>query len=154
MHKISESFHLVTDAVATRAADVIKRLPHDGSIDVFIRTHKEDRSLKQNRLMWMWNGEFGASYGITKEESHAQFKWRFCRPILIRDDDDGTLKALFDRADSPELARRFIDLISTRDMSMSQLAEALTEYDRWCGYNGIILTHPDDIYFEAIGEAA
>ena len=148
--KISESFHLITDIVAARAAEVISRLPHDGSIDVFVRTHKDDRSLKQNRLMWLWHTEFAATHGITKDEAHAQFKYRFCRPILIRDDEDGTLKLLFDRADSPELARRFIDLISTRDMSMAQLAEALTEYDRWAGYHGIVFTHPDDLYLEAM----
>lgn len=149
---ISEHFHLTTVEVADRACEVINGLPHDGSIDVVVSDHRHDRSLKQNRLMWVWHSAFGSHHGVDKAEAHAQFKWRFCRPILIRDDEAGTLKLLFDRADTADLARRFIDLISTRDMTMPQLSEALTEYDRWAGYHGIRFPHPEDIYFEAMGE--
>jgi len=149
---MKEYFHLSSDAIADRAAEVIQNLPHDGSLDVFIKEYKSDRSLKQHRLRWLWMTVYGGEHGITKDRSNKEWKYRFVLPILIRDDENGALKSLLDRAKGhPIVMEKFIDLIRASDMDMGQYSEALTEFDRWAGSHGIILPHPEDLYSEAIG---
>jgi len=150
---VKETFHLNSERVSKRLTEIITTLPKDGSLDVVIQDHRSDRSLAQLRLKWMWMTEFGAAYGETKEDANRIYKWRMMRPILIRDDDTGVMADLFAKAaETPEMAKKFCDLIHTDEMTMEQMSESLTEFDHWAGRNGIILTHPDDLYLEAMGE--
>jgi len=152
---VKETFHLASERVSKRLTEIITTLPKDGTLDVVIQDHKDDRSLSQLRLKWLWMTEFGAHYGETKERSNQIYKWKCMRPILIRDDKTGVMADLFNRAaESPAMAKKFCDLIHTDEMDMGQMAESLTEFDNWAGRNGIVLTHPDDLYLAAIGESA
>lgn len=149
---MKQNFHLVSERVCQRIIEVIPELPKDGSLDIVVQDHKDDRTLAQLRLKWMWAGEYGSQHGITKDDANRQFKWRHCRPILIRDDETGAYKALFDRAEEdPIVARHFIDMIHSSDMSVKQFSEALTEWDHWAGSKGIIFPHPEDLFYAAMG---
>ncbi len=146
-----QSYRIINDMVAYNAASHIKILPHDGKWEILIREHKSNRSLAQNRLLWQWHTEYGSEIGEIKEDVHREFKWRFIRPILIREDVDGSIKELFDRVhDNPALTKALTNMLSSRDLNVTQMAEALTEYDLFCATNGYPLSHPEDLYFEAI----
>ncbi len=147
-----QSYRITNDMVAYNAASAIKILPHDGKWEVVIREHKSSRSLAQNRLYWKWNSELSSETGISKQAAHLQFKWRFARPLLIRDDETGGIEALYERVkDHPAMQKALTNLLSTRDLSTAQMAEALTDYDLWAANSGgVQFSHPEDLYFEAI----
>jgi len=72
------------------ALSLIQQMPADGSDTVIIKKTDNSSTADQRRLQWLWYSELGAS-GIgsadTKESVHIESKWRFARPIYLRDDE-------------------------------------------------------------------
>lgn len=134
---------------------LITQMPVDGSETVVTKKTDSSSTARQRRLQWLWYTEVVAS-GLgqddTKDDVHIRSKWKFARPILLRDDEVfSILYQAFISAISPheahkksQYAKEFTDqYISTERLSKRQRAEYLTEFQRfWIG-QGVELTDPD-----------
>ena len=112
---------------------------------VTFQEYKRDRSLEQNALLWKWHTEYAAQYGCTKEYAHNRFKYKYVLPILLRDDEDGQIKRVWDlvRGDKEAIAG-LVKAIHSSDLSVSQMSEAMTEYQMDASAQGFVFTDPED----------
>ena len=119
--------------------------------EVIVREYKEDRSLEQNKTLWMWHAERAIQAGETKEHSHNVFKYRHVLPILLRDDEDGQLKRVWElvRGDRQAIAG-LVKAIHSGDLTVSQMSEAMTEYRMDSARMGYIFTDPDEMRMEGV----
>lgn len=115
----------------------------------------ESRSLKQNRLAFLWYGIRG---GATNEGRLAQRK--FCKfyygvPILREDKDFNNFYCTAVAALSYEQrldAMEFVPVTSL--MTTRQFAEYLEEIDRQSALQGVVLPRPEDLYWAALMKEA
>ncbi len=126
---------LYNERVRQFVVDRISTLPADGTICVEIRKAEENRSVAQNRLMWRWFGEFAEETGYTKHEAHDVF----CREILGVD----VVRSL-----RGELVER---VKGTSGLTVAEMANFLDEVDMLSTEHGVLLTHPEDLWFKAMG---
>ena len=47
----------ITNQTHAHAEKILRNLPHDGSMEIVVRPHKNTRSVQQNRLLWSMLGE-------------------------------------------------------------------------------------------------
>lgn len=111
------------------------------------------KSDRQHGLYWLWatdvsNSGMGGEYEDTKEGVHRIAKWRWARPILLRDDDlfPEIYTFFMDRyGKDPAKMKKFIDTwISTSGFSTDQMAEYLSDLHRYYSSHGVNLSDPDD----------
>lgn len=112
------------------------------------------KSDRQRGLQWMWyediaNSGKGDKYCDTKEGVHLISKYRFGVPIFKRDDDFfadlwyGWQTRCSFLEDRGERMLYFVDNhVSTEKFTVSQMAEYLTEMQRYCINNQIELREP------------
>jgi len=112
----------------------------------------EDRSLKQNRLSFMWYQLRGSITGHGKIHERCLCKLHYGVPILMRDDDD--FLRFFQKALAPMAYQDQLDAMEfvpvTRLMTVKQFAEYLTDVDQESAKAGIMLPHPEDLYWAAL----
>ena len=149
----SESYILTNEAVKANAALHIRNIPADGKIKVTISS-SGDKSARQRGLQWRWNTDVsksgkGGKHEDTKEGVHLVSKYRWAIPILIRDDPffadlHSTWIQLYGK--DPDRMEWFVEnQVHTEIFTVSQMAEFLTEYQRYYLDNGVELTNPDDL---------
>lgn len=131
----------------------ISKLPLDGSYTVEIKKTDKSSSGKQRRLNWMWCSEVAKS-GIgsrdTKDGVYIESKWRFARPILLRDNEIfGVLYHYFIEVASEVegFSEKCIifttQYISIEKMSMANRAEYMRDFQNYWTRKGVNLTDPD-----------
>jgi hypothetical protein len=154
----SQQFLIRDRQIARNAIEAIKGLfsdeqDLDALMVVEIREHKKDRSGAQNRLSFLWYRERAKQMGTTPEYEHRFCKLRYGCPILQGDDED--FAELFRKAIEPMDYEKRIAAMKylpvTRLMKVSQMGEYLTYIEQESAQQGIALTHPVDIYDEAMG---
>ena len=111
------------------------------------------KSSKQRGLEWQWYTEvaeagIGGEHEDSKEGVHLVSKWRFAVRILQRDDSnfadlyDGWCKRY--EGVEPKKIMWFIDQqVKTEKFNTAQMAEYLTEFQRYYLRKGVNLTDPD-----------
>ena len=116
----------------------------------------ESRSLKQNRRSFMWYQLRGSMTGHGQIHERCLCKLKYGVPILRRDDEDFEKfwhSALqFIAYESQLEAMEFVPVTSL--MGMKQFAEYLTEVDQQSASQGIVLPHPEDLYWDALMKEA
>ena len=126
-----------------------------GAIDVVITPHNETRRDKQNRLMWMWNGQIAKAMGFSANYVHGMCKLDIGLPYMLTDEALHK-RAMFVSEVLDHVIERDIkigvsfDMIRTRDLSVEQFAHYLTLVDTGMAENGVVLTSPDDLRAEAL----
>ena len=146
----SESYILINDNVRNNAIMRIKDLECKGKFKITI-SNAGDRSARQNSLLWLWH-TFVANSGIgsydEKEAVHRSVKSRWIIPILIRDDEFfaelyRTWK--FIHGSDVDRMNWFVDnQVSSATLSTHQMAEVLTQYQRFYLTHGVPLPDPED----------
>ena len=123
-------------------------------LEVVVHAGAQNRSARQNRLIWLWNTEIGNRIGLTKDEVHIMLKRRFAIPIFTRDDPDYAAMVLaiknvrkeghedWAEAAAKEIAR----LTSTTAFTTEEMAEYMRDIERYAAEEGIQLTFPEDLY--------
>ena len=123
------------------------RMPKRMTID----EPKENRRLKQNRLAFKWYNELGKQTGEGKEHWRNYCKLTYGIPILREDED---VDAQFIKILDPLPYQSRLDAMEYMDvtslMSVKQFAEYLTDVDLASTAAGFHLTHPDDLYWDAL----
>ena len=133
------------------AADVSDDKPYVLTIERL----KKDRSGKQNRLSFMWYQQLGEQSGHGKEYERNLCKWDLGFPILMaREDVDPSIMKIYNIMQAVPREER-IDAMPMVDVTslfkVREFAEYLNSIERYAASLGFTLTHPDDLYWEAIG---
>ena len=144
-------FTLRSTRVRDNAIEHIQALPLEPIMRVTIKPYTKNRTNAQNNLMWLWHTQYSKEFGFTKKETHKQFKREYVLPILLRDDDDHQLHALYQLASgNPPAMEAFVGIISTTHLDTKQFSEALNDYDMQTALLGFAFPHPSDMYHEAM----
>lgn len=142
------------------AIQMISSLHFDPVMQVEVREWKENRSLAQLRLYWMWVTQYAADQGLTKEEAHHFFKEKLLLPIYCRDKPDyneliESVRKVWrtgEKVMACQMKDAIVDLTSTRDADVDQFSEYLDDMDKFCLSNQIYLSRPEDMYREAMNK--
>lgn len=139
-----ETFILRKEEDITPCVAWIKDYLKIGPLEVVVSTETKNRSVQQNRLMWLWITEIGNHLGMLKDEVHIDLKRKYAVPIFTRDDPDYAGKeGMEDRAEA--MARVIARLTSTTDFNVDQMSEYLNDIEHYAAGEGIGLTFPDDL---------
>ena len=112
----------------------IDEQPLDGSIRITMGKNKVKRSDSQNSLYWLWLTIIGDEIGYTKPEIHDALRAELLMPETYRDLQGATHECL----------------PSTSKMKLGEFAEYLNAIERWASAEGMILPHPEDVYYKAV----
>lgn len=153
------TFVLASNDVISRLISFIKEQPREPLLEVVVMEHKKDRSILQNSLYWLWNTVISNELGMTKEEVHDDFKGRMLVRIYERDDDgyaamiQSVRKVHSEgfRKEAKALSDHIIKLTSTTNATVKQFTEYLNDIERDMMGKNIVLPHPEDRYYEAMG---
>jgi len=121
------------------------------NMEVVVRPYNLTRSQQQNKLMWKWIKEIGDEIGMNTHDLHEEFKEKFLKPILERDDENfreiiflarkaflAGLKGL-----AIELNIRISRFASTTMLDTKQMTEYLESIEKHAAWLGIKLTDPE-----------
>lgn len=131
-----------------RAANHVNNLPLNGTAWIMeVREVTEKRRDAQNRLMWRWMGEVQAfmleHYGqVASSEEWHDVMCRKLRPVT------GVTVSL------PDGEKYTADRWRSSKAGVREMAEYLSDLDAYCASIGLLLSHPDDLYREAMSRRA
>lgn len=132
--------------------------PEEPLLEVVVKKHQEDRTIKQNSLMWLWITVIGHELGWTKTDVHFDLRKRLLVPIYERDDEGyaamiNSIRKLYTKGFKQEattMHNQIVKMTSTTSAKVKQFAEYLTDIERDMAGKGIILPHPEDRYYESL----
>ena len=108
-----------------------------GEWEIEIRPMKDDRTLPQNDLYWMWCSlaakHFSKKGKYTKNDMHEILRYKFLGYT------DG--KIIGSTEFKPELR-------STKDLKVDEMHEFMTKVEVWCAEHGLLLPTPADSQYE------
>ena len=156
---MKQTIILKTEEDKKRASAVLAHLKLEPVHEVVIREHKKDRSAAANALMWCWLTIIANELGETKEEMHEIYKGKYLVNIFERDDKDfaemiGTLRSMWQsgmKKEAEGLRKKIVSLVSTTQANTHQFSEYLESIEKDAASMNIVLPHPDDYYYEAMG---
>lgn len=129
--------------------------------EIVIQEKKKDRSASQFGLYWIWMSQISSYTGETKDEVHRRMKRTHLIPIYMEDSNSGMTETVMAvraihakgmKGHAKVLTEKIIDLVSTNDASVKQFTSYLEEIEKECIGHGINLSHPEDIWHEAMGK--
>lgn len=150
------TFKIVGQSQRNACFDFIDALHAEhGDIDVTVSVHEENRRSAQNRLNWLWCGQIGQSMGVSPDYAHGMSKLDILLPMSLADE------SLHKRAAFVKEILRHVrlrkhqiavahDMIRSRDLSVRQFAQYLTEFDQHYAAQGIVLVSPEDLRAQAL----
>jgi len=150
----STIFHIHSDRDIGLVTESLKMMKptEDKPLLVKIGTDHESRSLKQNRLSFLWYSYRGKENGNGKIHERNHCKLHYGKDILLRDDPD--FATFFHAAITPLPYLDQLDAMEyvpvTSLMNMHQFAEYLNEVDQQSASRGIVLPQPADLYWDAL----
>jgi len=153
----AKTFKLVNNEHGRRQESIklyalLKSLPLDKVFSVRVSNYTSSKQDNQRGLNWMWNLEvaksgIGGANHDTAEGVHLDAKWRFARPILLR--DSKWFRDLYEGFEANHVEDRATalkwfceNIIHTEKMTVSQNAEFLTDFQRYWIGKGVNLTEP------------
>ena len=103
----------------------------NGTYDVIVKRHREQRTISQNDLMWMWLKCIEDATGTPKQDIYLHY----CKKFLLRKVSIGDkMETVYDTSSR-------LDTKQMSDFMTAIQADASTEF-------GIMLPNPQDRYFE------
>lgn len=112
----------------------IDLMPDDGTMKLEIKKNASKRTDAQNKLYWFWLGIIGDDTGYRPDEIHKLMKMQFLEPITYRIMD-----------------KDVIDYPSTTKLTVREFTEYLNMIELWASDLGMVMPHPEDIYYTAMG---
>ena len=142
------------------ASRLILGCPLEPLHEVVIREHKKDRTAAQNALLWLWYTVIAGELGETKDDIHYRCKGQILVHIYERDNPEyaktiGSVRKIYKMTDMKNEAKHLyhsiVKLTSTTTATVEQFTEYLNDIEKDCIGKGIVLPHPEDRYYEAMG---
>lgn len=152
---------ITSEELRNRVIEIIKALPLEIVHEIVIQEYKKDRTASQRGLYWIWITQIAGHFGEPKMDVHRRMKKKHLIPIYMADPDSGmsqTVDAVREvyKQGMKELAKtlegKITDLVSTNDTNVKQFAEYLNQIEAEAIHQGIYLTHPEDVWLEAMGK--
>lgn len=148
------------DQIRSRAVHIISGLPLEPVHEIVIREHHKDRSAAANSLYWLWLTIIAAELGETKEDAHQRYKEEILVHIYERDDLEFAemIQAIRKVAasgmvdEARHLEKQVAKLVSTTTATVHQFTEYLQDIEKDAIGMNIILPHPEDRYYLAMGK--
>jgi hypothetical protein len=152
-----ESFHLHDQDSLAKVMGYLSGLrpTRDKPYTVTISQENEARSVKQNRLAFLWYRIRGSMTGHGAEYERATCKLLYGVPILREDKafDDFYMTAIHTLSYKQMLdAMEYVPV--TRLMTTKQFALYLDTIDQESANIGIVLPQPEDLYWDALMKEA
>lgn len=153
-------FIVKSEEVIDSIADFLREeIPGETPLEVTVRPFKTNRSMSQNSLYWIWVGIIADEFGWTKEEVHEDLKGRFLSLIYERDnpvfaETMQAIRKVYEEGyyqEGRSLHNQVIRLTSTTTATIKQFTEYLNDIERDAISKGLVLPHPEDRYYEALG---
>ena len=134
-------FILVDDRVKRYAIEAIKRYSDGEILEIIIKEYVPKRSVQQNRLYWgLWLKEISSYTGYEEDCLHELFRSEFL-PHILGVERESELFGL------KKTIRH-----STTDCTVKQFTDYLERIERFANTEiGITLSHPEDLYYAAMG---
>ena len=138
-------------AQAVRAVQEIRAEP---LTVVEIKSYKSDRSLAQNRLLYLWLNELSKKSGNTVTWERGYYKHKFGVDILAETNDH--IQPLVSALESEYKYEKLIEILGsdlvavTSQMNTRQMAEYLNHIELDSRTRSIALPYPEDLYLEAM----
>lgn len=140
----------------TEVCDWVVESDENTSFLVTASEPETTRKSLQNRLMWRWNKDTGKHYGWSANYAHGWNKLNILLPLRLS--WGSTYKrAMGERAVADALIQNVsyewavfnsIDNIRSKDLSVREFAEYLTQMQRYHGEHGCSLfTREDELFF-------
>ena len=152
MTEEKKTYVLISEFVQSNAGIHLDKMPLDGSMEVIFQQHKKDRSLAQNNLSFRWYKELGKLTGHGSNYERARCKLHYGVPILRAEDSDFNafyVGALINLTYEQKLkAMEYVPVTSL--MKTKPFAEYLNTVDQESAKEGRVLSHPEDLYHEAL----
>jgi len=109
-----------------------------------IKKDTATRSVKQNKLYWMWLGVIEDETGMPRLDYFENNKWS---------------KGLHTRLKCDHLEKQFyednsVKIPSTKKLNTKEFTNYLERIDMAMAEMGIVLPHPEDLYWDAMGVKA
>lgn len=152
----SAVFAITDDTARDLAHEFVSRVPANDNWFVRVDQKRPARSEAQRRLWWLWVTDISRHEHDEKADVHDRCKYRFLRPVLIRDDESGVLDRLWatiEQTSDPAQIHAAMSLFHLSDPNVKQMAEILTDMEHWMVLRGVPFRHPDDLYLEAMANA-
>lgn len=127
----------------------------DKSLLITIAEAKQERSLMQNRLSFLWYKELAGQGDMKAEEYRAHCKLHLGVPLLraecdkFRQQYDAIIRPL-EYAQKLSIMMLPIDMPVTSLMSVSVFSEYLKQVEQYWIEKGFSLSRPEDLYYKAI----
>jgi len=147
----AEKFILSSELIRDNALNRIKEIELNGKTTVTI-SDTGSKSARQRALNWVWNENvaesgFGGRHEDTKAGVHRLAKYRWALPILIRDKPNfadlySVYRQLYE-GDQEKMVYFIDEHIHTEHMSISQVAEFLSEFQNYYLGHGVALVDPE-----------
>ena len=114
-------------------------------LEVTIKLYKKNRSLAQNNLLWKWLAEIAnhvrSEHGIKTDS------------ISLKEEFQHRFLGYLDYTDSQGWKNPRIR--GTSELNTSEFTEFLNQIEIYASSElGLLLPHPEDLYYEALGKAA
>jgi thiaminase len=156
---MKHTFIIRNPEVKNNAIAFIGSVPLEPLHEVIIREHKKDRSASQNSLYWTWITIIAGEMGLTKDEVHYWCKDKFLVRIYERDNEEyaGMIESIRKvheselHLEADNLHIQVVNLTSTTTATVTQFTEYLNDIEKDAINKGIVLPHPEDRYYEAMG---
>ena len=147
-----EVYWLGSESTKEAVINRINEIDINGSMKCVISESK-GKSARQRNLQWAWYDQVaksGKGRDDDKDDVHIRAKYQFARPILLRDDEMfahiwagiyGTY------ANEPEALRyAAAEFMSTEKFTTSQMAEYLTEFEKyWRPHVDLLIPQDKDL---------
>ena len=148
---MSNTITINNDNDRKRAVHVIGALGPEKIWDIKISEHKQNRSLAQNRLAFKWYKEIAEQQFESAQNIRRYCKLNFGVPILQRESEEfaafwESMNLVYEDQMS---AMDHIEI--TRIFKTKQFTEYLSDIERYYRGEGYTLSHPEDLYYQAMG---
>ena len=133
-------------AIRGRAMYAVAHITHEPLMEVIVRPYRKDRTAAQNALLWMWCRQISEDFAHARGEENwfepEAWKLEFQEKFL-------GMKTIKTPAGPKDV------LIGTSELTTADFSAFLEKLDHYAGsVLKIALTHPQDLYLEAMGREA
>jgi len=152
-------FTIQSKTVIKSLAVFLESQPLDPILEVIVQEKKKDRTVDQNRLYRLWGGIISEELGWSREDLYSDLRRRFLVQIYERDDQGfaemvNSIRKVYSMGMQKRATKMhdyIVERTSTASATVKQFMEYLKEIERDMAGKGIILPHPEDRYYSAMG---
>lgn len=153
------TFIIESEQVIDILTKFLKSQPAEPVLEVTVEEKQKDRTIAQNRLYRLWGGVIADELGWDRKDVYTYCRKEHLMGIYERDDKGHAemmrsvrkVWTMGMKQDAERMHDYIVDRISTASATVKQFMEYLKEIEKDMAGKGIILPHPEDRYYSAMG---